>query len=249
MQPDTLDMDPDFWKEIWGSSRTRTRPRIRRSSTPRAYGSSTLACAGRCFDVLDPLPEDRDWGLTAEHGNAIHEMLTDFIKKSGLYRGDEVRGSVEKYRFSYRIDCLVAMKFGTYDGLIMDGTAGNPREIEEIVPAEFKSCSHWSFEKYIKTPNRAHMLQLMSYLHFHQPSPYPYGKLVLYDKDKDQIATWHVPYDPKLGEEIEHMMEAFRMHIEMGTTPIATSDQGNCKYCPYVKRCADLAKEAVPSPK
>lgn len=194
------------------------------------YSPSNLwkvfACPRRAFwDIRSPLREDRDWYLTAEHGNALHEMLVDMIKKSGRWRGDEVRGSNAKYGISYRIDVL-------FD----DG--------ENVVPMEIKSANSKTFREYAECPHDAHLQQLMTYIGFHHPEPYPYGYLLYYDKGYDKIALHKVPYDDAFFAEILEKLGMIQEHI---ATNVCPEEHGtDCKYCPYKARCADLSsvKEA-----
>jgi CRISPR/Cas system-associated exonuclease Cas4 (RecB family) len=188
------------------------------------YSPSSLwkvfACPRRAFwDIRSPLSENRDWYLTAEHGNAIHEMLVDMIKKSGHWRGDEVRGSNAEYGVSYRIDVL-------FD----DG--------ELVVPMEIKSANPRTFKQYAVTPHNAHLQQLMCYLGFHRPEPYPYGYLLYYNKAYDTLAMHKVPYDDAFFKEILGKIAMIQSYIDTNTCP---EEKGtDCKWCPYTERCKEL---------
>lgn len=210
---------------LWADAMDRSNPMREEEDSMTNHSSSLFklfACPRRYYwDRTDPIDEGRDWRLTAAHGNAIHEMLVDIIKRSGRWRGDEVRGGVKRVALSYRIDCLF------WDDV-------------NVVPVEIKSARHRNFVKFVKEPNRSHILQLQSYLHFHKPAPYPYGYLLYYDKDEDVVAFLRMRYDPVIGAAIEEKLAEIEECIAYGELPTACDEEWECRYCPYGGRCDEI---------
>lgn len=208
--------------DLWAATLDAADPTSEPSDTLSNYPSSLFklfSCPRRYYwDRVDPLSENRDWRLTASHGNSIHEMLVDIIKRSGRWRGDEVRGSSKRANLSYRIDCLF------WDD-------------HNIVPVEIKSANHNSYERFTKKPNRSHILQLMSYLHFHQPTPYEYGYLLYYDKDKDVATFRRIDYSPEMGAEIEARLVEMEENFAFLELPTGCDEEAECRRCPYEQRC------------
>ena len=188
---------------------------------------SLFSCERRAyFDWTDPLDDGRDWQLTADHGNAIHEMLVDRIKRAGIWAGDEVRGSNEEIGISYRIDALIR----------------DPENNGMVVPVEIKSTGiNWKgqllFDQYTAEPNNSHVLQLMTYLGCHQPAPYEYGYILYYDKCKDRIMFIRIDYDIELMMEISEKVKVHHYRVRLGEIPEMCKSVGECKYCPYKARC------------
>jgi CRISPR/Cas system-associated exonuclease Cas4 (RecB family) len=191
------------------------------------------------FDRVDPIKDDRSWFVTAEEGNRLHELVVDFFKRAGRWRGDEVRGGVPELNISYRIDLL-----------IHDGPIG---EADHIVPVEIKSCNansyhgkeyrghpEWTRIGYKENPGWAHYLQLQAYLHFHRPEPYPYGYLFYLSKNDGEMSMWTVHYDPATGKAIEDALSSHEFNVINGLMPGPATDPEACKWCPYAARCMAL---------
>jgi len=221
--------DEQFWNtefedrtDLWQRTLDESDPIREEEESLNNHASSLFklfACPRRYYwDRMDPIEEDRDWRLTAAHGDAIHDMVADIIKMAGRSRGEEVRGGVRHVNLSYRID-----------NLFWDG--------ENVVPVEVKSANNRNYERFVKQPNRSHVLQLQSYLHFHKPEPYPYGYLLYYNKDADEVCFLKMHYNPELGKAIEARLLDLEEHIAYRTVPRPTDDTYECRWCPYKERC------------
>lgn len=213
---------PDIWEQIVeGSKATReVYPQITN------YANTlwkAMACLRRAYyDRMDPIDEGDDWYMDAQLGNWIHSMIVDWIKKAGLWRGDEVRGGNEEFQITYRIDALIA---------------DNPIDPTVVHPLEIKSMKD---EKYVRYKNKkigAHVVQLQCYLHFHQPTPYDYGYLLYFNRNVPQVTLTKIDYDPMVGKAIEEILGKLNEAIYLDRIPEIAKDDYECKYCPYKKRC------------
>lgn len=213
-------------RHLWPSIQDKTEPKREQETQMANYASSIekiVTCMLRSYwDRTDKIDEDfSNMSLTFEHGNHIHTMLVDFIKKSGVWRGDEVRGSNPTYNMSYRIDALIADP--TNNGL--------------IVPIEIKSvkASSWSMVK--DEPFLSHYLQLQIYMHFHKPEPYPYGYVVYYNKNEDTVKSFLCEHDVEMCGIMESCITELEERIKSGDRPKPAETTEPCYWCQYKSRC------------
>jgi len=182
-----------------------------------------LSCMLRVYwDKTDRISEDLSHlTMTFAHGDAIHEMIVDFIKRAGFWRGDEVRGSNAKFNMSYRIDCLIA-----------DPTNGG-----KIVPIEIKSVKDSSWNLVKDRPFLSHYLQLQMYLHFHKPEPYEYGYIIYYNKNEDLVRSFTVQHDLEICKKVEDAIVELDKRVKEGNPPSPPESMEPCKWCQYKDRC------------
>lgn len=182
-----------------------------------------LSCMLRVYwDKTDRIPEDfSHLTMTFAHGNAIHSMLVDFIKRAGIWRGDEVRGSNLEFSMSYRIDCLIA----------------DPTNNGKVVPVEIKSVKASSWNMVKNEPFLSHYLQLQMYLHFHKPEPYEYGYIIYYNKNEDLVRTFMVEHDAEICAQVEAAIKEVEERIRKGEPPSPPESTEPCRWCQYKSRC------------
>lgn len=183
-----------------------------------------FSCPRRCYwDRVDPIAENSQrYYADASLGNVCHEWVVDHYKKAGMWRGDEVRGGNARLNISYRIDVL-----------IMDPYTG------AVVPVEIKSQHRDKFDEVVASgaPVDAHLLQFMSYLHFHRPAPYEYGYIHYICRNRGETLVFKVRYDPELGQLIESNLAQFEADVLARRLPPKGQD---CHFCPYAKRCQEV---------
>lgn len=218
----------NLWPTIMDSIISHREEEVQMGNYPSAI-EKLLSCQLRCFwDRTDKVEEDfSELVLTFEHGNKIHEMMVDFIKKAGLWRGDEVRGSNKEFNISYRIDALIA----------------DPLNGGEIVPVELKSAKASSFKYLATEPFLSHYLQLQMYLHFHRPMPYNYGYVIYYNKNEDTTRSFLVEHDAEICEEVEKAIKSLEASIVSGNPPEPPESTEPCRWCQYKDRCFAEVKE------
>lgn len=217
-------------EDAWPAIIEASRPHEEVRENPTNYASQVwkaFSCLRRAYwDRVDPIDGDGSWFVTAQHGVVVGQLVADFFKRAGIWRGDEVRGGDKRFNLSYRIDILAA------DGIRYDESA------ELIVPVEVKSVKGKKWEWMLKEGgNKAHKLQLQCYIHFHKPKPYPHGYLLYFNRDTDEVKLIKIKHDPLIGKQIEEVLDELEFAVETGNLPDKIDNDYDCKFCEYKDRC------------
>jgi CRISPR-associated protein Cas4 len=226
--------NPRIANEMWDIVYEKV-PRLKEPETRVANFASNLWVLMECprrywFDAVEPHFSTTDWELKANHGNYLHEMIVDYFKMAGVYRGHEVRGSNQEFNIQYRIDVLIQDHLGN------------------IVPVEIKSANANSMKRIEKEgPYNAHIYQLMAYLGFHGTTSgmavYPYGYILYYNKNSDKVVTYRLDFDIVMFAEIMERLLEHNERVKTMTMPELCEDKEKCKNCPYRDRCYALEDE------
>lgn len=188
----------------------------------------------------------RERAMWGEIGDAIHNVIVDKYKMAGRCAGVEVRGTHGPTKLSYRIDML----YREDDGQIV------PLEIKSMnknaydgMRAEFgPKKGEWFVEPGAETPKMDHIVQLMSYMHFHrgadgEPQPYGHGYLHYHSKNDNVNTLYRIEYDPELGAAIEETLGYLNTYVALysrdNTYDVPTMStkwyegENVCNFCPY----------------
>jgi CRISPR/Cas system-associated exonuclease Cas4 (RecB family) len=173
-------------------------------------------------------------------GNAMHEIATDYLKRQGIWWGDENRMGDKELNLSCRIDNLIEHK-------------------GKIVPVEVKTIKKWmtqihrnSVIKSIKEePKDNHILQVQAYLMCKWLSDdreiefrFPYGLIWYIERDDPKlikpVALWKIYPDEELWKNLRQQIETVNVALENDEAPERCRESSNeypCSWCQYREHC------------
>jgi CRISPR/Cas system-associated exonuclease Cas4 (RecB family) len=179
-------------------------------------------------------------------GNAIHDIISDYFKRMGIWWGSEVRCGDKELNLSCRIDNIIS--FFEKDELWTDENSNFKKTIErnQLIPVEIKTIKKWATQKHYKSaiksiteePKENHLLQIQAYL---MCGDFPYGLLVYIERDDCKVkAVWKVYPDRALWKEIRQQIEAVNIALENDEAPERCRESSNeypCSWCQYREYC------------
>lgn len=242
--------EAEMWNNVFDSIKEGTE------FTDNLYNYSSglhvgMGCLRRAvYDVVlgwrNRPQKGRERAMWGEIGDAIHNVIVDKYKMAGRCGGVEVRGTHGPTKLSYRIDMLYKEDDGTLVPLEIKSM--NKNAYDGMKATYGPNKGEWFVEPGAETPKIDHIIQLMSYMHFHrgpegEPTPYGHGYLHYHSKNDNVNTVYRIEYDPELGAAIEETLryinnyaDLYRADNKTDVPTISTKwyeGENVCNFCPY----------------